>query len=87
MSEESTQSSGLFSVFILSIYSLVLIPYTIYYLCNTGDDTAQPIAKVALKDGCLRSSVAFTTSGYTHAEQEAERVCADSGNETAMHQE
>jgi len=45
MAEESTQSSGLFSVFILSIYTLVLLPYSIYYLCGTEDDTAQPIAK------------------------------------------
>jgi hypothetical protein len=44
--ENAATSSGLFSVFILSMYSLVLIPYTIYHLCNTSDDTTQPVVKV-----------------------------------------
>lgn len=44
--ENAATSSGLFSVFILSMYSLVLIPYTIYHLCNTSNDTVQPVVKV-----------------------------------------
>eukprot|EP00775_Hariotina_reticulata_P009185 gene9185-9351_t len=45
MAEEAA-SSGLFAVFLLSIYSLFLIPYTIYYFCSSGEDaTTQPVAK------------------------------------------
>lgn len=48
MNEEAqAASSGLFAVFLLSIYSLVLIPYTIHYFCSAGDDvTTQPVVKV-----------------------------------------
>eukprot|EP00879_Flechtneria_rotunda_P003234 GHRR01003457.1.p1 GENE.GHRR01003457.1~~GHRR01003457.1.p1 ORF type:complete len:707 (+),score=247.45 GHRR01003457.1:307-2427(+) len=43
---ESTTSSGLFAVFLLSIFSLFLIPYTIYHFCSAGEDaTTQPVAK------------------------------------------
>jgi hypothetical protein len=45
--ENSAASSGLFAVFVLSIYSLVLIPFTIYRLCNASDEvTTQPVVKV-----------------------------------------
>lgn len=44
---QEAASSGLFGVFLLSIYSLFLIPYTIYYLCSAGEEaTTQPVAKV-----------------------------------------
>jgi hypothetical protein len=44
---DNPASSGLFAVFLLSIYSLVLIPYTIYSLCASGDEaTTQPVVKV-----------------------------------------
>jgi hypothetical protein len=47
MNEESqAASSGLFAVFLLSIYSLLLIPYTIYVLCASEDVTTQPVVKV-----------------------------------------
>ncbi|KAF5837295.1 Sec63 Brl domain-containing protein [Dunaliella salina] len=41
---DNTQSSGLFSVFILSIFTLALLPYTIYHFCCSGadDDVVQP---------------------------------------------
>jgi hypothetical protein len=46
MAEEAA-SSGLFAVFLLSIYSLFLIPYTVYYFCSAEEDaTTQPVAKV-----------------------------------------
>jgi len=46
---ENTASSGLFAVFLLSIYSLFLIPYTIYRLCSAEEDvTTQPVVKVRL---------------------------------------
>lgn len=44
---ENAASSGLFAVFLLSIYSLFLIPYTIYRFCSAGEDvTTQPVVKV-----------------------------------------
>lgn len=47
---ENTASSGLFAVFMLSIYSLFLIPYTIYRFCSAGEDvTTQPVVKVSSK--------------------------------------
>lgn len=47
MAENQAASSGLFAVFMLSIYSLFLIPYTIYRLCAGGDEvTTQPVVKV-----------------------------------------
>ncbi|KAF8055125.1 ERDJ2A [Scenedesmus sp. PABB004] len=50
MAEEAA-SSGLFGVFLLSISSLFLIPYTIHYLCSAGEDaTTQPVAKSRKKD-------------------------------------
>ena len=40
---DNTQSSGLFSVFVLSIFTLVLLPYTIYHFCaGAEDDVVQP---------------------------------------------
>jgi hypothetical protein len=45
MEDSTATSSGLFAVFLLSIYSLFLIPYTISYLCSAGDEaTTQPVA-------------------------------------------
>jgi hypothetical protein len=45
---ENAASSGLFAVFLLSIYSLFLIPYTIYRFCSAGEDvTTQPVVKVS----------------------------------------
>jgi translocation protein SEC63 len=50
--ENSAASSGLFAVFVLSIYSLVLIPYTIYRLCNASDEvTTQPVVKSKKQPG------------------------------------
>lgn len=47
MEEPQAASSGLFAVFLLSIYSLFLIPYTIYRLCGAEDEaTTQPVVKV-----------------------------------------
>lgn len=44
---QEAASSGLFGVFLLSIYSLFLIPYTIYHFCSAGEETTtQPVAKV-----------------------------------------
>jgi hypothetical protein len=50
---ENTASSGLFAVFLLSIYSLFLIPYTIYRLCAGADEvTTQPVVKVSVPRCC-----------------------------------
>lgn len=43
---EEQQPSGLFAIFLLTIYSLVLIPYTLYRLCSSGDVKAQAVVKV-----------------------------------------
>lgn len=46
---QEAASSGLFGVFLLSIYSLFLIPYTIYHLCSAGEEsTTQPVARVCV---------------------------------------
>jgi hypothetical protein len=37
MAEESAPS-GLFAIFMLAIYSLVLIPYSLYWLCSSGEE-------------------------------------------------
>ncbi len=37
---QSEASSGLFSIFVISIFSLCLFPYTIYALCCSDDGTA-----------------------------------------------
>jgi len=57
MEDITATSSGLFAVFLLSIYSLFLIPYTISYLCSSGEEdaTTQPVvSKVSKRDvvGC-----------------------------------
>lgn len=50
---ENAASSGLFAVFLLSIYSLFLIPYTIYRLCAGADEvTTQPVVKVSVPCYC-----------------------------------
>lgn len=44
---EQTGSSGLFAVFLLAIYSLVLIIVTFNKLCSAGEEgTTQPVVKV-----------------------------------------
>lgn len=57
--ENSAASSGLFAVFLLSIYSLFLIPYTIYRLCSAGDEvTTQPVVKVRARCCWLHAAAA-----------------------------
>lgn len=41
-----TQSSGLFSIFCISIYTLILLPYTIYHFCSAEEEVVQPWQKV-----------------------------------------
>ncbi|KIY98884.1 translocation protein SEC63 [Monoraphidium neglectum] len=43
MAEE--QPSGLFAIFMLTIYSLILIPYTLYRLCSSADEKAEAVVK------------------------------------------
>ena len=43
MVDASEQSSSLFAVFILSIYTLVLVPYTIYKLCTAASATSEVV--------------------------------------------
>lgn len=38
-------SSTLFAIFILAIYSLLLIPYTLSYLCSSSDEQVQPFVE------------------------------------------
>ncbi len=40
MSEVHHGSTSMFGIFVLTIYSLVLIPYTIYYSCSASEDAA-----------------------------------------------
>lgn len=42
------EGAGLFVVFFLSLYTIVLVPYTIYKLCNLSEDkqVVKPWAKV-----------------------------------------
>ena len=50
--EATEQSSSLFAVFFLSIYTLVLIPYSIYKVCTAAAATSEvvkPWQKVASK--------------------------------------
>jgi hypothetical protein len=47
MSEHHSGSTSLFGIFLLAIYSLIVIPYTIYHLCNVPETAAvQPWEKV-----------------------------------------
>jgi hypothetical protein len=48
MAEE--QPSGLFAIFMLTIYSLILIPYTLYRLCSSADEKAEAVVKVRPPD-------------------------------------
>jgi hypothetical protein len=43
------EGAGLFVVFFLSLYTIVLVPYTIYKLCNLSEDkqVVKPWAKVS----------------------------------------
>ncbi|GBF89855.1 hypothetical protein Rsub_02559 [Raphidocelis subcapitata] len=43
--ETDSTPSGLFGIFLLAIYSLVLIPYTLYVLCSAADEKAQSVVK------------------------------------------
>lgn len=71
--ENSAASSGLFAVFVLSIYSLVLIPYTIYRLCNAGDEvTTQPVVKVR----GLTAAVGLNTSEHLGSESQQLTSCS-----------
>jgi len=60
MAEESQGNSPLFAVFFLSLYSLFVIPYTIYKLCNaaSADDVVKPWEAVRVLDHPLRSGCA-----------------------------
>jgi hypothetical protein len=44
---EHTGNTAMFAVFMLAIYSLGLFPYTLYRLCSSADDAAQPVAVAA----------------------------------------
>ena len=51
---DHTGSTGLFTIFLLALYSLVLIPYTIYYLCAAGPEgTQQPVKARPALEGVL----------------------------------
>ena len=53
MVEATEQSSSLFAVFFLSIYTLVLIPYSIYTVCtaaSTPSEVVKPWQKVCLRE-------------------------------------
>ena len=52
MAEET--ASGLFSIFLLSIYTLVLLPYSIYRCCASDETTT--VVKVCFF--CVLASVA-----------------------------
>jgi hypothetical protein len=68
MEDSTATSSGLFAVFLLSIYSLFLIPYTISYLCSAEEDaTTQPVASKVGKrrTGPLVAHAAVTCSAAT----------------------
>ncbi|WIA39826.1 hypothetical protein OEZ86_013276 [Tetradesmus obliquus] len=60
MEDSTATSSGLFAVFLLSIYSLFLIPYTISYLCSSGEEdaTTQPVVSKGKKKPSLSDKVA-----------------------------
>jgi len=56
MVEATEQSSSLFAVFFLSIYTLVLIPYSIYTVCTAASTTTEvvkPWQKVCLREPTL----------------------------------
>ena len=51
--EATEQSSSLFAVFFLSIYTLVLIPYSVYKVCTAASTTSEvvkPWQKVCLQE-------------------------------------
>ncbi|KAI8464313.1 MAG: DnaJ domain-containing protein [Monoraphidium minutum] len=49
MAEE--QPSGLFAIFLLTIYSLILIPITLYRVCSSEDEKAEAVVKGKKKAG------------------------------------
>lgn len=49
--QQEAQASGLFAIFLLAMYSLVLVPYTLYALCSRGEEKAQAVVKV--RRACL----------------------------------
>jgi hypothetical protein len=66
MEESTATSSGLFAVFLLSIYSLFLIPYTISYLCSAGEDaTTQPVASKVSSRWVAQLPLLVTSSAVT----------------------
>ena len=46
MSDQHSGSSGLFSIFFVSMYTLFAIVYTCYHFCGQDEQTTQPVAKV-----------------------------------------
>lgn len=80
MSEQA--SSGLFSIFVLTIYSLLLIPVSVYWLCSEGNK-AQTTAKVwclhrrlLLLSGfcCMPPAIHARNSLITPGQKEAVRM-------------
>jgi hypothetical protein len=64
MEDSTATSSGLFAVFLLSIYSLCLIPYTISYLCSAGEDaTTQPVASKVSRAESYDAAVGCVAAG------------------------
>lgn len=43
--QDQPQASGLFAIFLLAMYSLVLVPYSLYRVFGGGDDKAQAVVK------------------------------------------
>jgi hypothetical protein len=50
--QDDPAPSGLFGIFLLTIYSLLLIPYTLYRLCSAGEVKTQAAVKVG---GAMRA--------------------------------
>jgi len=49
--------SGLFAIFLLTIYSLVLIPFTLYWTCASGEEKTSAVVKVRGALVCARARV------------------------------
>ncbi len=46
---EQAQSSGLFGIFVIAIFSLLLIPYTVWSLfCSESSQAVKPWQKVSI---------------------------------------
>jgi hypothetical protein len=61
---DQAASSGLFSIFLIAIYTLFLVPYTFYKLCSSSDaeQAAQPWQKVSKSCRSEAISVSCRTS-------------------------